>query len=285
MNKKIPITFSCEFFPAKTAEGAAQLLMTAAELAKFQPKYFSVTYGAGGSTQESTFETVNQIQTTTQIETAPHISCVSSTHNKILELLHLYKQHGINHLVALRGDIPSGVGSHLGELQYASDLVHFIRQQTGDHFHIEVAAYPEFHPETTNPTLSLKHFHNKVIAGANSAITQYFYNADGYFRFLDSCSKLNISIPIIPGIMPITNYKQLARFSQLCGAEIPRWLKFRLESFGDDLVSIRQLGEEVVTNLCEKLLQNGVTSLHFYTLNKAQATLAILKNLQPQITV
>lgn len=279
MNKKNPITFSCEFFPAKNAEAKAQLLTTASELAKFQPKYFSVTYGAGGSTQDSTCETVNQIRTATQIETAPHISCVSSTRNKIIELLQLYQQHGINHLVALRGDVPSGVGSHLDEFRYASDLVAFIRQQTGDHFHIEVAAYPEFHPETTDPGLSLKHFHNKILAGANSAITQYFYNADAYFRFLDACKKLNICIPIIPGIMPITNYKQLARFSDLCGAEIPRWLKFRLESFGDDLVSIRQLGEEVVTNLCEKLLQNGVPSLHFYTLNRSQATIAILRNL------
>lgn len=279
MKNKIPITFSCEFFPPKTLEGNTQLQATATELAQLKPKYFSVTYGAGGSTQESTFETVNEIQKITQIETAPHISCIGSTRSKINDLLQLYQQQGIKHLVALRGDVPSGAGSHVGEFRYACDLVTFIRQQTGDHFFIEVAAYPEFHPENTNPLLGLKHFHNKIIAGANSAITQYFYNADSYFYFLDACQKLNITIPIIPGIMPITNYKQLLRFSELCGAEIPRWIKLRLEDFGEDLVSLRLFGEEVVTNLCMKLMHAGVPGLHFYTLNKSTATIAILKNL------
>ncbi len=175
--------------------------------------------------------------------------------------------------------MPSGTGSHVGEFRFASNLVTFIREQTGDHFYIEIAAYPEFHPETTNPALSLKHFHNKVMAGANSAITQYFYNADSYFRFLDECEKLNINIPIIPGIMPITNYKQLLRFSAMCGSEIPRWIALRLENFGEDLTSLRLFGEEVVTKLCTRLLQAGVPSLHFYTLNKAAATVAILDNI------
>ncbi len=271
---------SFEFFPPRTPEGITQLREVATQLATLSPRYFSVTYGAGGSTQESTFDVSVEIKQATNLEVAPHISCISSTKDKIKKILHHYKQHGIHRLVALRGDLPSGMGSHFGEFTFASDLVTFIREHTGNHFHIEVAAYPEFHPETTNAPLSLKHFQAKVQAGANSAITQYFYNADAYFYFVEACEKLKISIPIIPGIMPITNYKQLGRFSTLCGAEIPRWLLFKLESFGDDLVSIRQFGEEVVTKLCEKLLAGGVKGMHFYTLNKAQPSLAILKNLK-----
>lgn len=277
MKNKTHISF--EFFPPKTSDGNIQLQATANQLAKSMPKYFSVTYGAGGSTQDNTFETVMELQRTTNIETAPHISCISSTRAQINKQLKLYQQQGINHLVALRGDLPSGMGSHAGEFSYARDLVQYIREHTHDHFTIEVAVYPEFHPECLHPTQSLKHFHEKILAGANSAITQYFYNADAYFYLLDACEKLNISIPIIPGIMPITNYKQLARFSSLCGAEIPRWIKFRLESYGDDLESIRVFGEEVVTELCQNLINNGAPGLHFYTLNKAQPSLAILKNL------
>lgn len=272
-------TISFEFFPPKTEDGNIQLQATANQLAKSLPKYFSVTYGAGGSTQKNTSQTVLELLRTTNIETAPHLSCISSTRAQISKQLKVYQQQGINHLVALRGDLPSGMGSYLGDFKYARDLVQYIREQTSDHFQIEVAVYPEFHPECLHPTQSLKHFQEKVLAGANSAITQYFYNADAYFYLLDACEKLNISIPIIPGIMPITNYKQLTRFSNLCGAEIPRWIKLRLENYGDDLASIRLFGEEVVTQLCRNLLDKGAPGLHFYTLNKSQPSLAILRNL------
>lgn len=268
-----------EFFPPKTPEGIDHLRITAKDLLPWHPKYFSVTYGAGGSTQEHTFQTVLDLRAKTQVNIAPHISCISSTRQKIAELLHQYKDHGIKHIVALRGDKPSGMGCHYGEFHYARDLVAFIREETGDHFHIAVAAYPEFHPETTNTELNLKYFQDKVKAGADTAITQYFYNADGYFKFLDECQKLNLDIDVLPGIMPITNYKQLARFSDLCGAEIPRWLRFRLESYNDDLESIQKFGEEVVTELCQKLLKGGAPGLHFYALNKAEPSIAILRNL------
>lgn len=279
-NKLSQTQISFEFFPPKTDEGVIQLQSAAKKLSALQPKYFSVTYGAGGSTQERTVETVITLQKETQISTAPHISCIGSTRAIITKLLNQYRQQGIHHLVALRGDLPSGMGGDFGEFHYARDLVAFIREQTGNYFHIEVAAYPEYHPQTTNPDLGLKHFQAKVLAGANSAITQYFYNADAYFQFLEAAEKLNISIPIVPGIMPITNYKQLARFSEGCGTEIPRWLHYRLENYGDDLESIRAFGEEFVTQLCERLLQAGAPGLHFYTLNRAEASIAIMRNLQ-----
>lgn len=277
-NSKKSISF--EFFPPKTQEGSLQLQATANQLAKVKPKYFSVTYGAGGSTQENTYETVLEIRKTTNIDTAPHISCISATRAQITKQLKQYQQQSIDHIVALRGDLPSGMGSYLGDFHYASDLVQFIREQTDDYFTIEVAAYPEFHPECLHPTKSLEHFQKKVLAGATSAITQYFYNPDAYYYLLEACEKLNIKIPIIPGIMPITNYTQLQRFSNLCGAEIPRWIKLRLENYGDDLESIRLFGEEVVSKLCQTLLEKGAPGLHFYTLNKAAPSLAILKNLE-----
>lgn len=273
------VNISFEFFPPKTPEGSLHLQNTAERLAALAPKYFSVTYGAGGSTQERTFETVINIQNQTTINTAPHISCISSKAEKIRELLQAYKANGIRNIVALRGDLPPGTMTHAGEFRYARDLVAFIREEMGSYFHIEVAAYPEFHPETPCTFSSLKHFHEKIIAGADSVITQYFYNADAYFYFRDACDKLNIKVPIVPGIMPITNYKQLARFSDLCGAEIPRWLRLRLESCGEDLAAISKFGEEVISQLCEKLLQGGASGLHFYTLNKAEPSLTILANL------
>ncbi len=278
MEKRLsPISF--EFFPPKTPKGSTNLHTTLKTLAQLQPDYFSVTYGAGGSTQERTLETVLQVKGKTHIDTAPHISCISSSPENITQLLNHYQNHDITHLVVLRGDLPSGMGPEKSKFHYAKDLVAFIREKTGAYFHIEVAAYPEFHPHTNNAQLGLKYFKDKINAGANSAITQYFYNSDAYFRFLDSCEKLNITIPIIPGIMPITNYTQLAQFSSRCGAEIPRWLRLRLESFKDDLISIRQYGEEVVTELCRTLIKEGAPGLHFYTLNKATPSTAILKNL------
>lgn len=270
---------SFEFFPPKTPEGVTQLQLASKELSALSPEFFSVTFGAGGSTQELTFETVQDIRAKTKINTAPHISCVSSKREQIGQLLKLYQENKINKLVTLRGDLPSGMGSEVGEFRYARDLVTFIREQTGDYFHLAVAAHPEFHPQTEDAVLGLKHFHEKVAAGANSAITQYFYNPDAYFRFVDECQKRGITIPIIPGIMPITNYKQLVRFSDACGAEIPRWLRIRLEGLKDDLDAIRALGIEVVSKLCRDLVQGGAPGLHFYTLNRAHPTLEILANL------
>lgn len=273
-------SISFEFFPPKTAEGLQNLQTTALKLTQRAPHFFSVTYGAGGSTQEKTLETVLQIKTTTEREVAPHLTCIASTKDKVSDLLEYYQERQINRMVALRGDLPANTDSHPGEFPYARDLVAFIRHHTKDYFHIAVAAYPEFHPETNHAQLSLKHFHEKVLAGADNAITQYFFNADAYFYFLDACEKLHIEIPVVPGIMPITNYHQLARFSQLCGAEIPRWLRVRLEHYGDDLESLGRYGEEVMTRLCEKLLAGGAPGLHFYTLNKAEPSLAILNNLK-----
>ena len=270
--------YSFEFFPPKTAEGMAKLEQTSLELAKLKPLFFSVTFGAGGSTRDRTFETVVDIQHKSGIEVAPHLSCISSTHDNIREVLHAYRKEGIRHMVALRGDIPSGV-VEAGEFRHANELVAYIRQETGDHFHIEVAAYPEYHPQATSPDRDLANFKRKVEAGADSAITQYFYNADAYFRFVERCTRAGISIPIVPGIMPITNYFQLARFSDTCGAEIPRWIRKRLEAWGEDLASIRAFGEDVVTALCTRLLEGGAPGLHFYTLNKAEPPVAIWKNL------
>ena len=258
---------SFEFFPPKTEEGVLKLRETRKQLALLNPKFFSVTFGAGGSTRDRTMDAVLEIQAE-GFEAAPHISGISSSKEEILSLLNTYKSHGIRRLVVLRGDLPSGEVSS-GDFSYASQLVAFIREQTGDWFQIEVAAYPETHPEARSAAADLKHFKTKVDAGANAAITQYFYNADAYFQFVDQCQKLGIEIPIVPGVMPIYNYTQLARFSNVCGAEIPRWLRLRLEDYGDDMASLRALGLDVVTDLCEKLLAGGAPGLHFYTQNQS----------------
>lgn len=269
---------SFEFFPPKTEKGSENLRQVRDELAKLNPEFFSVTYGAGGSTQDCTLQTVIEIQQQSGIEAAPHLSCVGSQKNHILEILQTFKDNAIKRIVALRGDLPSGM-QDIGELKYANDLVSFIREQTGDHFHIEVAAYPEMHPQASSFDNDLENFARKVNAGSDSAITQYFYNIDAYFRFIDSCEKLNISIPIVPGIMPITNFTQLARFSDATGAEIPRWLRKRLEGYGDDLVSIEKLGTDFVTEMCQKLIAQDVPGLHFYSMNRVEPTKTILNNL------
>jgi methylenetetrahydrofolate reductase (NADPH) len=270
--------FSLEFFPPKTDEGREKLRAVRAELVSaIAPAYISVTFGAGGSTQEGTFDTVAEIQGS-GTAAAPHLSCVGSTKDSIRGLLKRYQDAGISRIVALRGDMPSGMRD-AGELHYANELVTFIRQETSDHFHIEVAAYPEFHPQATSAQADLNHFADKVKAGANGALTQYFYNADAYFRFLEDAQALDINVPIIPGIMPITNYKNLARFSDACGAEIPRWIRQRLEGFGDDLESVRAFGLDVVSELCQTLLDGGAPGLHFYTMNQSGPTLALWENL------
>jgi len=276
--KKYTPTFSFEFFPPKTEDGITRLEETGKRLAAIKPRFFSVTFGAGGSTRDRTFDTVVDLQEKSGIETAPHLSCISSTRDNIREMLNDYQAKGIRHIVALRGDMPSGM-VEAGEFRHANELVGFIRAETGDHFHIEVAAYPEYHPQASSPDRDLANFKRKVESGADSAITQYFYNSDAYFRFIDSCEKSGIDIPIVPGIMPITNYHQLARFSDACGSEIPRWIRKRLEACGEDLDSIRAFGEEVVTGMCQRLLDHGSPGLHFYTLNRAEPALAIWKNL------
>jgi len=270
--------FSFEFFPPKTPEAEAVLAKTIEKLAPLKPRFCSVTFGAGGSTREKTFETVVRIQHQTGIPCAPHISCIASTRQNIREILAAYRAAGIRHIVALRGDMPSGMLS-AGEFRYASELVEFIRLETGRHFHIEVAGYPEGHPQARTIEADLHNFKRKVDAGADSAITQYFYNPEAYFRFVDDCEKSGIAIPIVPGIMPITNYTQLSRFSEMCGADIPRWIRKRLEAFGDDRSAIRAFGVDVVTDLCGRLLERGAPGLHFYTLNQAEATLGIWRNL------
>ncbi len=276
--KIYPKAYSVEFFPPKSAESAAKLRETCAELTPLKPCFASVTFGAGGSTQERTFETVREIKQETGIDVAPHLSCIGSTKANIRQILDNYKSQNIRHLVALRGDMPSGM-REAGEFRYANELVEFIRGETGDHFFIEVAAYPEFHPQALNAEADLRNFKRKVQAGADAAITQYFYNADAYFRFVDACEKMGLDLPIVPGIMPITNYVQLARFSDACGAEIPRWIRKRLEAYGDDVKSLRAFGLEVVTDLCRTLLQGGAPGLHFYTMNQAGPTTSIWRNL------
>lgn len=272
---KIPVSF--EFFPPKTVEGMASLRVAREQLAKFQPEFFSVTFGAGGSTKDRTMDTVLEIQAEGHAA-APHISCISSSKQEIADLLKAYQSKGIRRLVTLRGDVPSGEVS-AGDFKYASELVSYIRQQTGDWFHLEVAAYPEFHPEAKSAAIDIANFKHKVQAGANSAITQYFYNTDAYFRFVESCKKEGIEVPIVPGVMPIYNFTQLARFSGVCGAEIPRWLRMRLEAYGDDLPSIRAFGVDVVSEMCVKLLDAGVPALHFYTLNQANILSEIIENI------
>jgi len=269
--------FSFEFFPPQTPEGMEKLAATRRQLQALNPEFLSVTFGAGGSTQERSLEIVQQIKAE-GLTVAPHLSCVGSTRENIRSILQTYQRLGINRIVALRGDLPSGMAG-VGEFQYANELVSFIRAQTGDHFHIEVAAYPECHPQAKSPQDDLINFKRKVAAGANSAITQYFYNADSYFHFVDECRKLGITIPIVPGIMPIVRFSQLARFSDTCGAEIPRWIRRTLESYGDDIESVQEFGMEVVTALCERLLSGGAPGLHFYTLNHAAPSLEIWKRL------
>ena len=275
--KKHEPAFSIEFFPPKTEEGKIKLRKTREELAKLNPAYFSVTYGAGGSTQQGTLDTVLEIKKTGS-DVAPHITCVGSTKKSIQELLQTYIDNGINRIVALRGDMPSGM-REMGEFRYANELVEFIRIETGDHFHIEVAAYPEFHPQAKSAKADLENFKRKVDAGANSAITQYFFNPDAYYRFIDDCEKMGIDIPIVPGIMPITNYKNLARFSDMCGAEIPRWIQKRLEDFGDDVESLQDFGQQVTVQLCKTLLAQGAPGLHFYCMNRAGPTQIIWREL------
>ena len=270
-------TISFEFFPPKTADGIASLRETRAQLAKFNPEFFSVTFGAGGSTRDRTMDTVLEMQKE-GFNAAPHISCVSSSKEEIRDLLQAYQAQGIRRLVALRGDVPSGEVS-VGDFRYAVELVEFIRAETGNHFYIEVAAYPEFHPEARTPEKDVLNLKRKMDAGANSAITQYFYNADAYFRFVNQCVTAGITMPIVPGIMPIYNITQLARFSSVCGAEIPRWLKMRLEAYGDDMASLRAFGIDVVSELCETLLVWGVPSLHFYTLNRSGVITNIIENI------
>lgn len=269
--------FSFEFFPPKNEDAAVKLRETRAELAKLNPRFFSVTFGAGGSTRDRTLETVVEIQKA-GLSAAPHLSCIASSRADLRELLNTYKRQGIRHIVALRGDLPAGI-TKPGELPYARDLVEFIRAETGDHFHIEVAAYPEFHPDARDAAHDLQNFKRKIEAGADSAMTQYFYNPDAYYRFVERCEHMGLTLPIVPGIMPITNYVQLARFSDRCGAEIPRWLRKRLETYGDDAASLRAFGLDVVSELCRALLTAGAPGLHFYTMNQAAPTVAIWNNL------
>ena len=274
--KAIPLSF--EFFPPKTPEGAGKLRGVRQQLYAHQPQFCSVTFGAGGSTQEGTFSTVSEILAE-GVEAASHFSCIGATRARVREQLAQLRAMGVKRLVALRGDLPSGYGAG-GEFQYASDLVAFIRSETGSQFHIEVAAYPEVHPQARSPQADLQAFAAKVKAGADSAITQYFFNSDAYFRFVDDAHALGVDVPVVPGIMPITGSTQLLRFSDACGAEIPRWIRLRLQSFGDDSASIKAFGLDVVTDLCDQLLTAGVPGLHFYTMNQSQAVGEIIGRLR-----
>jgi methylenetetrahydrofolate reductase (NADPH) len=269
--------FSFEFFPPNTTEGAEKLAQTAKQLALLKPEFFSVTYGAGGSTRERTLNAVLDLCKGGHAA-APHISCIGSSRASIREILADYKANGIRHLVALRGDLPSGTAT-AGEFHYANELVAFIREEFGSHFFIEVAAYPEYHPQARSAQADLDAFKRKVEAGADSAITQYFFNADCYFNFVDECEAMGLKVPIVPGIMPIGRFSQLARFSDACGAEIPRWIRRKLEGYGDDAESIRAFGLDVVSDMCERLLAGGAPGLHFYTLNQASLTTAIWQRL------
>ncbi|MEQ3692656.1 MAG: methylenetetrahydrofolate reductase [NAD(P)H] [Thalassolituus sp.] len=271
-------TLSFEFFPTKTDEGTEKLLKVRDELAAFNPEFFSVTYGAGGSTRDRTYAIVKAIQER-GIAAAPHLSCVGDSTADLRSILKEYQDLGIDRIVALRGDLPSGSGLANSELRFANELVEFIRNETGDHFKLEVAAYPEMHPQATNFEQDLQNFVNKVKAGADSAITQYFFNADSYFYFVDRVQAMGVDIPIIPGIMPITNYSKLARFSDSCGAEIPRWIRKQLEAYGDNSESIQQFGDDVITDMCRRLLDGGAPGIHFYTLNQSEASLRVWRNL------
>jgi methylenetetrahydrofolate reductase (NADPH) len=271
----IPISF--EFFPPKTPEGAAKLRVARQTLYALKPEFCSVTYGAGGSTQQGTFGTVAEILAE-GVDAAAHFSCVGATRDKVREQLAVLREMGVKRMVALRGDLPSGYGVG-GEFQYASDLVAFVRAETGNDFRIEVACYPEVHPQARSPESDLQAYAAKIRAGANSAITQYFYNADSYFRFVEEADSLGLHVPIVPGIMPIVSSTQLMRFSDACGAEIPRWIRLRLQSFGDDAESIRAFGLDVVTQLCEQLRAGGAPGFHFYTMNQAAATTQVCERL------
>lgn len=277
MNNRKPV-FSCEFFPPRTDAGVEKLLQTREALdVVIQPAYYSVTFGAGGATRDRTLETV-KLLCASNAQVAPHISCIGSSKQQISELLDEYRKLGVKRLVALRGDMPDN-GESTGELSHANELVSYIRETTGDHFIIEVAAYPEYHPEATTPQSDFEYFKQKIAAGANSAITQYFYNIDAYRRFMDNCRQANIDIPVTPGIMPITSYQSLVRFSDLCGAEIPRWIRKQLEAYADDSESLLAFGLDVVSSLCQRLLDEGAPGLHFYTLNQAEASNNIWKKL------
>ncbi len=271
-------TFSFEFFPPKSEEGAEKLRAVRAQLAQARPAFFSVTFGAGGSTKEGTWNTVMEMHRS-GLPVAPHISCMGTTRAQVAQLLHGYRDAGVRRLVALRGDMPSGAAGGAGDFQYANELVAFIRAETGGWFHVEVAAYPEYHPQSRSPAEDLANFVRKVSAGADSAITQYFYNAEAYFRFVDEARRAGCMVPIVPGIMPITNFTQLARFSDACGAEIPRWVRLKLASFGDDRAAIQAFGLDVVTDLCERLLAAAAPGLHFYTMNQAGPTLELWRRL------
>lgn len=272
----IPISF--EFYPPKTDDQRAQLDRTAARLKAWSPEYVSCTFGAGGSTLSYTSETVRHLNQHHGFEAAPHLSCVGGNREEIRELLKLYRAIGCRRIVALRGDLPSGMG-HPGDLRYASELVELIRAEHGDRFHIEVAAYPETHPQAEDALADLRYFKAKVDAGADGAITQYFYNPDAYFRFVDDARRLGVEVPIVPGIMPISNFTQLRRFSEACGAEIPRWIARRMQAFGDDAAAVREFGADVVAALCRRLVEGGAPALHFYTLNLAKPTEAVLQRL------
>ena len=269
--------YSFEFYPPKTPEGVEKLRATWKQLGQLNPAFFSVTYGAGGSTREGTLSTVLEIRDAGH-PAAPHLSCIASSRESLREVIAQYKDRGIRHIVALRGDLPSGLAMS-GEFRYAAELVRFIREETGDWFHIEVACYPECHPQARKPQHDLAAFKAKIDAGANAAITQYFYNADAYFHFVDAAEAMGIDVPIVPGVMPINNFAQLARFSDMCGAEIPRWIRMKLEGFGDDSASIKAFGLDVVTQLCDRLLQGGAPGLHFYTMNMAGPSSTIWQRL------
>jgi methylenetetrahydrofolate reductase (NADPH) len=276
MTKLSGQVFSLEFFPPRDEAAHERLTDSVQAMASINPGYVSVTFGAGGTTRDGTMETVRHLKAM-GFDAAPHLSCIGSTRQQLRDLLDQYKAEGVRRIVALRGDVPSGMGAGGGSdmLRYAIDLVGLIREHSGDWFHIEVAAYPEMHPQSAGPQADLRHFAQKVQAGANSAITQYFFNADAYFDFVDRAQMLGVTIPIVPGIMPITNHTQLMRFSEMCGAEVPRWIRLRLAEYGDDKASIRAFGADVVTEMCQTLLENQVPGLHFYTLNNAAATMAI----------
>ena len=284
---KHDIQFSFELFPPRTPEGVAKLPNIAAQLATVQPKYFSVTYGAGGSDQDGTYETVVNVVENTGVEAAPHLTCVGSSRARIATLLDRYKAAGVKRIVALRGDLPAtAIGSGApGDFHYANELVAFIRERHGDTFALEVAAYPEMHPQASSPQSDFDAFRRKVDAGADAAITQYFFVADAYFDFIERCARAGIAIPVIAGIMPITNYAQLTRFSAACGADIPRWIRLRLEQLQDDKASLQDFGLDVITRLCESLLRGGAPGIHFYTLNQAEPTLKLWKNLGLPIPV
>jgi methylenetetrahydrofolate reductase (NADPH) len=279
MSSEIKTNLSFEFFPPQTVEGVDKLRVVRGELALLSPQFFSVTFGAGGSTRDRTREIVLEIKAE-GLDVAPHISCIGSTHDNVRSMLNIYRDHGIRRLVALRGDLPSGMAqAEAGAFRFASELVAFVRQEYADAFHIEVAAYPEYHPQSRSAQDDLQNFKRKVEAGADSAITQYFFNADAYYHFRAECEAMGVTIPIVPGIMPIGRFQQLARFSDACGAEIPRWIRRKLQGYGDDAASVKAFGLDVVTQLCERLLRHGAPGLHFYTMNQAETVSTICRRL------